>query len=61
MKSLPIKATTPAEKLLIRYANCLTIMQYTTGEEYKQFVELRKQIESEILEILENHFQNINN
>lgn len=54
MKTLPLKATTPAEKLLIKYANCITIMQYTTGEEYKRLNELRKQLENELLTILES-------
>lgn len=55
MKTLPLKATTPAEKLLIRYSNCVAIMQYTTGEEWIELDKTRKQLEHELLTALENY------
>ena len=51
-----LKATTPAEKLLTKYTNCITLMQYTTGKEYLDFDELRKQLEHELLTALESYY-----
>lgn len=55
MKTLPLKATTPAEKLLIKYKNCISIMQYTTGKEYLELTETMQQLENELLTALENY------
>lgn len=54
MKTLPLKATTPAEKLLINYKNCITLLQYTTAEQpRKELQQTIKELESRLLEALE--------
>lgn len=58
MKTLPLKATTPAEKLLIKYKNCISIMQYTTGKEYLELSETMLQLEHELLTALESYYNN---
>ena len=59
MKTLPLKATTPAEKLLIRYTNCIALICIaTTEKDRNELSETKQQLENELLTALESYYNN---